>query len=139
MLLSQNCPSSNDVTLNIPLSPPRKSTDTRGIGYGEWPTCCVPCARIKARYCRCCMTGRLLQSRARNSSNTGRRRRFLARHKLARANVLMATSRELKELLRPLLARRADLAFVRRTLFFQPFTHYLRGVEFTTSRFLNAS
>jgi hypothetical protein len=51
----------------------------------------------------------------------------------------MATSRELKDLLRPLLARRPDLAFVGRTLFFQPFTHYLRGVEFTTSRFLNAS
>ncbi len=51
----------------------------------------------------------------------------------------MATSRDLKGLLRPLLARRPDLAFVRRTLFFHPFTHYLRGVEFTTSRFLNAS
>jgi hypothetical protein len=51
----------------------------------------------------------------------------------------MATSRELKGLLRPLLARRSDLAFVGRTLFFQPFTHYLRGVEFTTSRFLSAS
>jgi hypothetical protein len=47
----------------------------------------------------------------------------------------MATSRELKTLLRPLLQRRSDLAFVGRTLFFQPFTHYLRGVEFDTSSF----
>jgi hypothetical protein len=37
------------------------------------------------------------------------------------------------------LARRSDLAFVGRTLFFHPFTHYLRGVEFTTSRFHSAS
>jgi hypothetical protein len=51
----------------------------------------------------------------------------------------MATSRELKELLRPLLVRRSDLAFIGRTLFFQPFTHYLRGVEFMTSRFHSAS
>jgi hypothetical protein len=45
----------------------------------------------------------------------------------------MSTSRELKALLRPLLARRSDLAFVRRTLFFHPFAHYLRGVEFDMS------
>jgi hypothetical protein len=51
----------------------------------------------------------------------------------------MATSRELKALLRPLLVRRTDLAFAGRTLFFKPFTHYLRGVEFTTSRFNTAS
>jgi hypothetical protein len=51
----------------------------------------------------------------------------------------MATSRELKALLRPLLTRRPDLAFAGRTLFFKPFTHYLRGVEFTTSRFDTAS
>ena len=51
----------------------------------------------------------------------------------------MATSRELKSLLEPLLAHRPDLAFVGRTLFFQPFTHYLRGVEFMTSRFDNSS
>jgi hypothetical protein len=51
----------------------------------------------------------------------------------------MATSRELKALLQPLLVRRPDLAFVGRTLFFKPFTHYLRGVEFTTSRFHDAS
>ena len=51
----------------------------------------------------------------------------------------MATSRELEGLLKPLLARRPDLAFVGRTLFFQPFTHYLRGAAFTTSRFLDAS
>lgn len=51
----------------------------------------------------------------------------------------MATGRELKVLLRPLLARRPDLAFVGRTLFFQPFTHYLRGVAFKTSRFDTAS
>jgi hypothetical protein len=42
----------------------------------------------------------------------------------------MPTSRELKMLLRPLLQRRPDLAFVGRTLFFAPFTHYLRGVFF---------
>lgn len=51
----------------------------------------------------------------------------------------MATSRQLKELLRPLLSRRLDIAFIGRTLFFQPVTHYLRGVEFTTSRFHSAS
>ena len=51
----------------------------------------------------------------------------------------MATSRELKALLRPLLARRSDLAFVGRTLFFQPFTHYLRGVEFTASLYSSTS
>jgi hypothetical protein len=42
----------------------------------------------------------------------------------------MPTSRELKQLLKPLLARRPELAFSGRTLFFAPFTHYLRGVEF---------
>src|ERR1044071_3921590 len=51
----------------------------------------------------------------------------------------MATSRELKALLLPLLTRRSDLAFAGRTLFFKPFTHYLRGVEFLTSRFDTAS
>src|SRR5262249_40037514 len=51
----------------------------------------------------------------------------------------MATSRELKRLLQPLLAKRADLAFVRRTLFFQPFGHYLRGAKFSFSRFHTAS
>jgi hypothetical protein len=51
----------------------------------------------------------------------------------------MATSRELKALLLPLLTRRSDLAFAGRTLFFRPFTHYLRGVEFLTSRFNTAS
>jgi len=45
----------------------------------------------------------------------------------------MATSRELKVLLGPLLARRSDLGFIGRTLFLHPFTHYLRGVEFTAS------
>src|SRR5439155_515456 len=58
-------------------------------------------------------------------------------HPYSRA--LMATSRELKELLRPLLARRPDLALVGRTLFFHPFGHYLRGVAFTTSRFSSIS
>jgi hypothetical protein len=42
----------------------------------------------------------------------------------------MADSRTLKALLAPLLKRRPDLAFARRTLFFVPVTHYLRGVEF---------
>jgi hypothetical protein len=51
----------------------------------------------------------------------------------------MTTSRNLKQLLRPLLARRADIAFVGRTLFLQPLTHYLRGVEFKASRFHTAS
>jgi len=51
----------------------------------------------------------------------------------------MATSRDLKRLLQPLLARRTDLAFVRRTLFFQPFTHYLRGAKFDFSRFSTVS
>ena len=51
----------------------------------------------------------------------------------------MATSRELKELLRPLLARRSDLAFVGRTLFFHPFSHYLRGVAFTASQYSSSS
>ncbi len=51
----------------------------------------------------------------------------------------MTTSRELKRLLQPLLAKRPDLAFVGRTLFFQPFTHYLRGVVFKASRFHTAS
>jgi hypothetical protein len=51
----------------------------------------------------------------------------------------MATSRELKALLRPLLARRSDLGFVGRTLFFQPFTHYLRGVAFTASLYSSTS
>src|SRR5262249_19927196 len=52
---------------------------------------------------------------------------------------VMPTSRELKKILRPLLARRPDLAFVGRVLFFQPLTHYLRGVGFTISRYLSAS
>jgi hypothetical protein len=51
----------------------------------------------------------------------------------------MATSRDLRALLRPLLTQRSDLAFVGRTLFFRPFTHYLRGVEFMTSQFNTAS
>lgn len=51
----------------------------------------------------------------------------------------MATSRDLKRLLQPLLARRTDLAFSRRTLFFQPFTHYLRGAKFDFSRFSTTS
>jgi hypothetical protein len=42
----------------------------------------------------------------------------------------MPTSREIKGLLQPLLDRRPDLAFVGRTLFFAPITHYLRGVVF---------
>lgn len=42
----------------------------------------------------------------------------------------MPTSREIKGLLRPLLERRPDLAFVGRTLFFAPITHHLRGVVF---------
>jgi len=51
----------------------------------------------------------------------------------------MPTGRELKYLLQPLLAKRADLAFVRRTLFIQPFTHYLRGAKFDILRFSTAS
>jgi hypothetical protein len=46
----------------------------------------------------------------------------------------MASSGKTKLLLRPLLKRRRDLAFVGRTLFFTPVTHYLRGVEFLSSR-----
>ncbi len=46
----------------------------------------------------------------------------------------MATARELRQLLRPLLKRRPDLALGRRELFFLPLTHYLRGVAFTVSR-----
>ncbi len=42
----------------------------------------------------------------------------------------MPTSREIKGLLRPLLDRRPELAFVGRTLFFTPLTHYMRGVVF---------
>jgi hypothetical protein len=42
----------------------------------------------------------------------------------------MPTGRELKQLLKPLLERRPELAFRGRTLFFAPFAHYLRGVEF---------
>ena len=51
----------------------------------------------------------------------------------------MPTGRELKKLLQPLLAQRPDLAFVGRVLFFQPLTHYLRGVGFDFSRFHSAS
>ncbi len=51
----------------------------------------------------------------------------------------MPTGRELKKLLQPLLSRRPDLAFVGRVLFFQPLTHYLRGVGFDFSRFHSAS
>lgn len=51
----------------------------------------------------------------------------------------MTTSRELKRLLQPLLAKRTDLAFVQRTLFIQPFTHYLRGAKFDIPRFSTAS
>lgn len=42
----------------------------------------------------------------------------------------MPNSRDLKALLKPLLGRRRELAFVRRVLFFTPLTHYLRGVVF---------
>lgn len=42
----------------------------------------------------------------------------------------MPTSRELNTLLRPLLKRRSDLAYHKRMVFFQPLTHYLRGVVF---------
>jgi len=49
----------------------------------------------------------------------------------------MPTGRELKRLLQPLLARRKDLAFTGRMLFFSPVTHYLRGAFFLISRFHN--
>jgi hypothetical protein len=42
----------------------------------------------------------------------------------------MATGGEIKKLLRPLLARRSDLVYWRRTICFVPFTRYLRGVTF---------
>jgi len=42
----------------------------------------------------------------------------------------MATSGEIKKLLRPLLARRSDLVLERRAVFFVPFSRYLRGVFF---------
>ena len=42
----------------------------------------------------------------------------------------MPTGAELKVLLRPLLKRRPELAFVRRVLFFAPLRHYVRGVAF---------
>ena len=42
----------------------------------------------------------------------------------------MPNSRELKALVLPLLKRRPDLAFHKRTIFFAPLTHYLRGVIF---------
>jgi hypothetical protein len=45
----------------------------------------------------------------------------------------MPTGRELKKYLGPLLARRPDLAYHDRTLFFLPLTHYYRGVVFWTS------
>ncbi len=50
----------------------------------------------------------------------------------------MASSGKTKLLLRPLLKRRHDLAFSGRTLFFTPVTHYLRGVEFLSSRWHDA-
>ena len=49
----------------------------------------------------------------------------------------MATSRELQALLRPLLTRRCDLGFVGRTLFLQPFTHYLQCLAFYLHRCLS--
>jgi hypothetical protein len=45
----------------------------------------------------------------------------------------MATTRELKALLRPLLKRRPDLAYHRNVLFFSPLTHYARGAVFLNS------
>ena len=51
----------------------------------------------------------------------------------------MPTSRELKQLLKPLLSRRPELVFDRRMLFFVPVTHYLRGVEFDNYRWSNAA
>jgi len=42
----------------------------------------------------------------------------------------MATSGEIKRLLRPLLARRSDLALARRAICFVPFSRYLRGIVF---------
>ncbi len=42
----------------------------------------------------------------------------------------MATSGEIKNLLRPLLGRRSDLFYDRRRIYFVPFTQYLRGVAF---------
>jgi hypothetical protein len=49
----------------------------------------------------------------------------------------MATQRDLKMLLKPLLARRPDLALVRRYLIIRPFCHYLRGVHFSIERWGN--
>ena len=45
----------------------------------------------------------------------------------------MPSNTEIKQMLRPLLARRPDLASKGRKLFFSPFTHYLRGVLFKVS------
>ena len=47
----------------------------------------------------------------------------------------MATTRELKALLRPLLKRRPDLAYDRNVLFFSPLTHYLRGAALISSAY----
>lgn len=46
----------------------------------------------------------------------------------------MISTRDLKQLLRPLLKRRSDLVFDQGVVFFSPFTHYLRGIAFTDSR-----
>ncbi len=47
----------------------------------------------------------------------------------------MPKSRELKKFLNPLLKRRPDLAYDRALLFFQPLTHYARGVKFISSNY----
>ncbi len=49
----------------------------------------------------------------------------------------MATQRDLKMLLRPLLTRRPDLALVGRYLIIRPFCHHLRGVHFSIERWGN--